>query len=146
MCGDGEQADYLKRLAKELNVEDRVIFAGFRDDVFEILKSSDAYMLISYREGLSRSLMEAMATGLPCIASKIRGNVDLIEDGVGGYLVDPDDVDEIAIAINKIAQDVILRTKMGEINLKNVKVCSIENIKRQMKKIYEEVLTNGKQS
>src|SRR5690606_23689054 len=109
-------------------------------DIIPILKSSDAYILISYREGLSRSLMEAMAAGLPCIASKIRGNVDLIEDGVGGYLVDPDDVDEIAIAINKIAQDVILRTKMGEINLKNVKVCSIENIKRQMKKIYEEVL------
>lgn len=140
LCGDGEQADYLKRLAKELNVEDRVIFAGFRDDVFEILKASDAYMLISYREGLSRSLMEAMATGLPCIVSKIRGNVDLIEDGIGGYLVDPNDIDKIAFAINKIAKDKNLRIKMRQVNLKKIQSCSIENIQSQMARIYLEVI------
>lgn len=140
LCGDGEQADDMKKLAKELNVENRVIFAGFRNDIPEILKSSDAYMLISYREGLSRSLMEAMAAGLPCIASKIRGNVDLIENGIGGCLVDPNDVDEIAAAINKIAIDTDLRNKMGQVNLEKVKLFSIENVKKQMKEIYESIL------
>ncbi len=140
LCGDGEQANDMKKLAKELNVENRVIFAGFRNDIFEILKLSDAYMLISYREGLSRSLMEAMAAGLPCIASNIRGNVDLIEDGVGGYLVDPNDVDGIAVAINKIARDINLRNRMGQVNLEKVELCSIGNVKKQMKEIYQNVL------
>ncbi|MBU5294098.1 glycosyltransferase family 4 protein [Anaerosalibacter bizertensis] len=140
LCGKGEQAGDMKDLAKQLNVEDRVIFAGFRDDIPKILKSSDAYMLISYREGLSRSLMEAMASGLPCIASKIRGNVDLIEDGIGGYLVNPNDVDEIAGSINKIADDIDLKNKMGQVNLKNIKSCSIENVKKQMKEIYKGIL------
>lgn len=140
LCGDGEQSDYMKELVKELNVENRVIFAGFRDDIPEILKSSDAYMLISYREGLSRSLMEAMAAGLPCIASKIRGNVDLIEDGIGGCLVDPDDVDGIATAINKVAGDINLRNRMGQVNLEKVELFSIENVKKQMKEIYQNVL------
>lgn len=144
LCGDGEQTDDMKKLAKELNVENRVIFAGFRNDIPEILKSSDAYMLISYREGLSRSLMEAMAAGLPCIASNIRGNVDLIEDGVGGYLVDPDDVDGISIAINKIAKDINLRNRMGQVNLGKVELCSIENVKKQMNEIYRSILDCSK--
>lgn len=140
LCGDGRQINDMKVLAKELNVKNRIIFAGFRYDIPEILKSSDAYILISYREGLSRSLMEAMAAGLPCIVSKIRGNVDLIENGLGGYLVDPDDVVGIATAINKIVKDEDLRKNMGYENLENVKSYSIENVKNKMKKIYKSII------
>ncbi|MFR2767080.1 MAG: glycosyltransferase [Thomasclavelia sp.] len=86
LCGKGDKEEYLKSLVKQLNLEDKVIFAGYRNDVREILKISDIFCFPSYREGLSVALMEAMAVGLPVICSKIRGNVDLISENEGGYL------------------------------------------------------------
>lgn len=91
---------------------------------------------------VEKEVMEAMSIGLPCICSKIRGNVDLIDDGVGGYLFPPDDYDGFASAINKLAGDKKLRFEMGQANLEKVKAYSIENVKKQMKGIYSEIINN----
>lgn len=79
ICGTGPLKEQYERLAKELHVEERLHLLGYRSDVIRIMKSCNVFVFPSKREGLSVALMEAMACGLPCIASNIRGNVDLLE-------------------------------------------------------------------
>ncbi len=84
ICGVGPLKEQHEELAKKLDVSNRLHLLGYRNDVLRIMKSCDVFIFPSKREGLSVALMEAMACGLPCIASKIRGNVDLIlKEGVG---------------------------------------------------------------
>ena len=87
ILGSGSMEVELKRMIEEYNLSDRVHLLGFRRDVAEIYKASDVCCLSSLQEGLPVSVMEGMACGLPVICSKIRGNVDLIDD-FGGILFD----------------------------------------------------------
>lgn len=88
LCGVGDQQIHLQTQTDNAGLHDNVHFLGYRSDVKDLLLMADVYVMPSKREGLSRSLMEAMACGLPCIVSRIRGNVDLIEKNVGGILCD----------------------------------------------------------
>ncbi len=143
LCGIGSKRNMLSLMAIDKRIEKNVHFLGYRSDVPQLLKSCDIFIMPSYREGLSLALMEAMSAGLPCIASKIRGNVDLIEDGVGGYLCDPSDINGLAKVINVLAVDGSLRKAMGLSNLETIKKFDVENVKLEVKKIYKEVLLNG---
>ncbi len=136
ICGRGELEIYLKDLANKLGVSDKVRFLGFRDDIPEICVMSDIFIFPSYQEGLPVSTMEAMAAGLPVVCSNIRGNVDLIQDGEGGYLINPNDTNGFAEAIDKLAGDKELRETMRKNNLESVKKFDIENVKKEMTKIY----------
>lgn len=136
ICGFGELEGYLKSLLKQFNLEDRVIFAGYRSDVKELLYTADCFIFPSLQEGLPVSLMEAMAAGLPVICSKIRGNTDLIEDGKGGYLVEADDVDEFAESIDKVINEVKLCREFGAYNVQKVVKYDKENVEKQMANIY----------
>ena len=80
ICGSGREKEHLTALIKELGISDRAHLLGFRNDIYELLKCADAFVFPSKQEGLPVALMEAMAAGLPCIASRIRGNVDLLPD------------------------------------------------------------------
>jgi len=140
ICGKGPELDALQSLAKELNVEDQIHFLGFRTDIKELLSIADVFLFTTYQEGLPRSMMEAMAAGLPCIASNVRGNVDLIEDGKGGFLRNPNDIIGIGEAINILANDESLRRTMSVRNLEEIKKFDIENVKKEMKNIYIDVL------
>src|SRR5699024_480990 len=71
ICGKGPEEDKLKKMAEDLGVKEQVHFLGFRTDIKELLKAADIFLFTSKQEGLARSLMEAMASGLPCVASKI---------------------------------------------------------------------------
>ena len=86
ICGKGPEEDKLKKMAEDLGVKEQIHFLGFRTDIKELLKAADIFLFTSKQEGLARSLMEAMASGLPCVASRIRGNTDLIENTKCGYL------------------------------------------------------------
>jgi glycosyltransferase involved in cell wall biosynthesis len=141
ICGRGELDGYLKRLTKKLLIEDKVKFLGFRNDIAEICCASDMFIFPSYQEGLPVSMMEAMAAGLPCVFSKIRGNIDLIEDGIGGYMVNPDDYNGFANAILKLIKEKYLRSAMGRANLERINLFSIENVKREMKHIYKNLVS-----
>lgn len=140
ICGNGPELKNLKALTKSLNVRDQIHFLGFRSDIKELLRSADIFLLNSMQEGLPRSLMEAMASGLPCVVSKIRGNVDLIKDGVGGYLCGATEFCEFAIAIGKLAGDIQLRITMGQRNLEKIKDYDVANVKRRIEEIYHEVI------
>lgn len=136
IAGKGDKADYLKELAKKMNVNLHLL--GYRTDIVELLNTADVYAFPSYREGLSVALMEAMAAGLPCVVSKIRGNVDLIEDGKGGYLCDPHDVDGFVFAINELVGQINNRNLFSDNNKKTVKNFDIECVVKKMDNIYFE--------
>lgn len=142
ICGKGPEHSRLKRQIKKLSLEKQVHLLGFRNDVKEIMRCSDIFMLASYREGLSRSLMEAMASGLPCIVSNIRGNVDLIKDGVGGFLCYPKDSKSFADSIKKLVNNKDLRGKMSLSNLEKIKEYDISVVKAEMRKIYSKIFNN----
>lgn len=136
MCGIGAQMDMLKELVEREGVSDRVIFAGFRDDIIELLKISDMFMFTSRQEGLPVALMQAMACKLPVLCSRIRGNVDLIKDTEGGYMYDCEDVDGFAEGISRILDDKEMAARMGERNFSNISGYDREIVNNIMKKIY----------
>ena len=139
VCGIGSLETKLREMCRLNNVEDRVKFLGYRNDIPELLAMSDIYAHISYREGLSRSIMEAMAMGKPCIVSDIRGNRDLIDDGKGGFLVEPDDADSFAATVEKIHRERYY-TSFSEYNLQKIKTYGIDNISRQLSNIYQNII------
>jgi glycosyltransferase involved in cell wall biosynthesis len=81
-------------------------------------------------------MMEAMASGLPCVARKIRGNTDLLENGEGGFLCDPYHASDFAEKINILAADAALREKMGSSNRKTIQKFSTQTVIREMQDIY----------
>ncbi len=137
ICGNGPEEEKLKSLAQSLNVAHQVHFLGFRSDIKELLKASDIFLFTTKQEGLPRSMMEAMASGLPCIASKIRGNTDLLENTDGGYLCDTDDISAYAEKLNILATNAELREKMGKNNLITIQKFSTETVTDDIRNIYD---------
>ena len=89
-------------------------------------------------------MMEAMASGLPCIASRIRGNVDLLEGMEGGFLCDKGEILSFAEKINLLAENSFMRKEMGKNNLNSIRKFSTEAVTNELKKIYiEEVAENS---
>lgn len=138
LCGVGPLKEELSALAESLNISDRAIFLSFRSDVAKLYKAADIFTLPSIREGLSRSVMEAMASSLPIVCSKIRGNVDLVEENRGGFLASPFSPEEFADAISKLAEDANLRKEMGEYNKTASLNFDSEKIKQEIEKIFAE--------
>ncbi|MGE5329465.1 MAG: glycosyltransferase family 4 protein [Deltaproteobacteria bacterium] len=139
ICGKGELEGYLKDLAKAIGIQDKVRFMGFRNDIAEICAASDVFVFPSYQEGLPVAVMEAMSAGLPVICSSIRGNTDLIQNGEGGYLIEPDDVNRFADSILKIVDDTGLRKLMGKRNLEEVKKYDTSIVKEKMRNLYGQI-------
>lgn len=137
ICGLGELENYLKELIHDLGLENRVILAGYRNDVVEQLHAADCFVFPSFQEGLPVALMEAMAVGLPVVCSKIRGNVDLIEHGINGFLVDPENSNDFARYIEKIISDETIQAEMSKKNLEYVKKYDKKNIRQNMIAIYK---------
>lgn len=137
ICGEGELKQEHLKLTEELGVSDRVRFLGFRTDVSEILRSCDCFVFPSFREGLSVSLMEAMAAGLPCIASRIRGNVDLLPDS--RYLFESSDEAALCQLMCDVVDGVQVRQECTR-NKKILEQYDVRNVSEQMKKIYTELL------
>ena len=138
LCGVGNKEPELKALVQEVGVANNVHFLGYRTDVKELMNTSDIFVMPSIREGLSRSIMEAMASGLPCVVSRIRGNVDLVKDGENGYVVEADDVVSFTEKMGELIRDEGLRTRMTERNLRRIKDFNIETVKDRIGKIYRE--------
>lgn len=140
IAGTGPLELELRQLVKELKLEERVIFAGYRSDVKELLRAADAFVFPSLQEGLPVALMEAMATGLPVVCSRIRGNVDLIEDGRGGYLCDPRDVEGFAEGMKQLSER--NTSVMKNVNMETMKKFDIHAVNAEMERIYRSVAEN----
>lgn len=133
IAGSGQKRDDLRKQAQELGVSGQVHLLGYRKDVPELYPAADVYCLPSFREGLSLSLMEAMAAGMPCVVSRIRGNLDLIDEE-GGCTFDPHDEVDCRKAIHTILrQD---RKHMGAYNREKIKPFGLSSVQRTMRRIY----------
>lgn len=134
IAGDGELMDQLREKIRALQAS-RVHLLGYRKDIGKLCNSADIFIMPSFQEGLSVALMEAMACGLPIIASEIRGNVDLLPDERYGILVKPTDVDGYRSAICQLLSDAGLRSRMGRQNMERVKLFDIKAVEDQLLEI-----------
>jgi glycosyltransferase involved in cell wall biosynthesis len=115
LIGYGPMRRQIEAVTRELGLDDRVIVVGSvsPEEVCLRLAGADVFVLTSQWEGMPGSVLEAMAAGLPVVASKVNGTSEVIQDGVTGFLVPQDDADATAEALIRLARDPELRQRMG---------------------------------
>jgi sugar transferase (PEP-CTERM/EpsH1 system associated) len=114
LVGSGPELEHLKGLVDASRLlAGRVTFAGACLDVPEMLAAMDAFVLPSVREGMSNTLLEAMAAGLPVIAMRVGGNPEIVEDGRSGWLLAPRDVDGLAHRVEQLASSPEMGQRLG---------------------------------
>ncbi|MBR6165059.1 MAG: glycosyltransferase [Clostridia bacterium] len=144
-CGMGPEEENLKNLAETLKVSPNFHLAGYRTDMPEVMAASDAFTMMSFREGMPRSVLEAMDLGLPCVGSDTRGIRDLIDKN-GGFICDPRDPEAFSNAFRKLMDDPALRSQMGEYNRGKVQEYSCEVVKQELYEIYKEAFGSNEHS
>lgn len=134
ICGEGSEKENLLNIVRMYNLEERIKFLGFRTDVNQLLLQSDLFVFPSKREGLSVALMEAMATGLPCVASNIRGNTDLLPKSE--YLFEPNDEKVLARLLINAYNGKSIKEELMK-NKETIEKYSIDTVINEMKQIYK---------
>ncbi|MDK0618349.1 glycosyltransferase family 4 protein [Clostridium perfringens] len=139
IVGEGKKLQFLKKEVKKRSLEKNIVFLGFRKDVNELINASDIGVLFSYREGLPRNLMEIMANGKRIVATNIRGNRDIVCNKFIGALVEVNDYEATAKAIEKFYLTSANKNKI----LKEVESYSILNILTELSSIYDSFQEGG---
>lgn len=141
IAGDGPLRPELERLAEVKGLRDKVRFPGYIHDIAEILACFDIFVIPSIAEGLSITTIEAMAAGLPVVASRVGGLAELVSDGVTGLLVEPRDPAALAQAIKTLVNDRENAVQLG-LNGKNFagERFSLDNMVRQTLQVYQTIL------
>jgi L-malate glycosyltransferase len=144
LVGDGEQRAALEQRVAGLGLAQNFLFLGRRADIPEILACCDIGVLPSKAEGLPNAVLEYMAAGLPTIVSQVGGNTELVEDGVTGLLVPPEDSPALSAALLKLLHDPRLARQMAqkghEFTIRNF---SFERLVREVDALYTELLNRG---
>ncbi len=138
--GRGPMWSELELAAVSLGVTDNVWLMGYRTDMDLLLSAADVAVSSSVREGLGINLVEALATGLPVVATRIRGHADVITDGENGFLVDACDARAMADRLLSLYRSAQLRDAMSRKALDMVKPFLLENAKAETCRIYEQVI------
>lgn len=142
IAGDGPQINVLRSLANELGIQDRISFPGWRShaELVECYKRSNLFLFPSRHEGMPNVVLEAMASGLAVIASRIAGNEELVLDGETGILFPSEDVELLCVALHKLLTDTSLRQIMGNASRRRVEALySWENTAQQYTLLLERV-------
>jgi glycosyltransferase involved in cell wall biosynthesis len=141
IVGDGELRGKIERFISENNLQGLIILTGERRDIPEILAVSDIFVLSTNWEGLPRSIIEAMLSGIPVVASRVGGVPELVEDGVTGFLVTPKDPKELAKTLQVLLDDTELCHRMGQAGReKALREFTLDRMLAETKKVYEEAL------
>jgi len=141
LVGDGELRPAMEQLARELGIAERVHFWGVRSDVADILNAADIFTLPSKYEGNPMAVMEAMAAGLPVVASRVGGIPELVETEQMGILVPVDDETYIAQGLQTLVDDAALRQRMGQAALQRAhERFDIRNTVKEYERLYEQIL------
>lgn len=140
MVGDGELRMRMENYAGQLGVKDRVVFTGMRDDVPDLMRGMDVFVLTSFNEGLGRVLIEAMTSGVPVVATCVGGVPEIIEEGETGLLIPPGDTHATVGAILKILEDTGLARRLRERGRAMVEQFSLTRMIEDTEKVYKEVL------
>ncbi len=141
IIGEGELRAQLEARAAKADLKGAVDLLGERSDVPEALRDLNIFVISSIAEGLSNTVLEAMATGLPIVATRTGGNPELVEDGVNGMLVPVGDVDALAIALSTYLHDPALAARHGGASRRRaVERFSLERMALDYEKLYLSLL------
>jgi glycosyltransferase involved in cell wall biosynthesis len=144
LVGDGERRNSFEQQVAGLGLQRNFLFLGRRADIPEILACCDIAVLPSRAEGLPNAVLEYMAAGLPTVVSRVGGNAELVENGVTGLQVPPEDSPALSAALLKLLQDPALARRMAqsghEFTIRNF---SFERLVREVDSLYSELLERG---
>lgn len=140
-AGKGKRLDACKNLAKALRITSFISFLGYRDDIPRLCQLSDVMVSSSSREGLPLNVIEGMASGLPIVCSKIRGQTDLVCQGVNGFLYPKHDADAFVESILLLYNDAVLRQKMGAASIEEAKQYDLNSVLGQMGELYQQIFS-----
>jgi glycosyltransferase involved in cell wall biosynthesis len=140
MVGDGPMRAEVTALAQELGVAGRLVLTGLRPDVPELLAAMDIFALSSLWEGLPRVIPQAMATGLPVVATAIDGSAEAIAEGVNGLLTPPGDPQALAAGVIRLLRNPALARQMGEAGRVRVAEFDVRTMVAQIAALYEDLL------
>jgi N-acetyl-alpha-D-glucosaminyl L-malate synthase BshA len=146
IVGDGAEKEKLETLVDKLNLNKNVMFIGkiSNEDIPKYLIMSDIFVLPSLREGFPNVILEAMASGLPIIASNVGGIPEIIKNGENGFLVEPKNPEMIAEKILMLFENNELRKIIIEKNKEDVKRYSWEDITEKLEENYRELINTNR--
>ena len=139
LVGRGMLLKKMKHLTVDLEIDDIVKFLGYRKDIADLCRASDVYVSVSLQEGLPVSVIEAMACGLPVVASDIRGHRDNVVDGENGVLFALGDSKRMRDGIFDIYKSMELHERFSRNSVELAKKYDLKSIRVKMAKIYDEV-------
>lgn len=141
LVGDGPMRCELEALVDEERIRDTVLFTGMQSNVEYWLGAADVYVLASHREGLSNTLLEAMASGLPVVSTRVSGAHETVEEVGAGLVVDVGQMDQLADALIRLANDSSLRSQMGRAGRTVIlKTYSINHVAVLHEHLYDKLL------
>ncbi len=144
IIGDGPLREELQQYARDVGMGERTLFLGHRNDVPELLAALDVLVLPSEYEGMPNCVLEAMAAGLPVVATAIPGTREVVRDGITGYLVPVGDRAQMAKRINQLLDDPALRRRMGDAGRTLVRSqFTVERMVSAHVRLYTELLQQG---
>ena len=138
--GKGDLDGPLKAAVRRMRATERVRFLGWRQDVPDVMHAFDIFVLLSRNEGMGRAAVEALAAGLPVIASRTGGLPELVSDGLNGLLVPPRDAKALNRAILELCDDPDLRRRMGEHGRQRAEAFSLQRMVDKLDALYARLL------
>jgi len=139
-AAESQYTQKLRCLATSLGVLDRIVFAGQRSDIAEILHASDIFAFPSRSDGQGLALVEAMAAGLPCVAARTGGIPEVVEDGADGLLFEREDPDGLASKILSLAEDSVCRRRLGKNAKRKARQFGMAKYVKNIMQHYDELL------
>jgi glycosyltransferase involved in cell wall biosynthesis len=143
IAGEGPLRPWLEREIKRRGLMEKVRLLGHQPDLAPLMKAVDCFVLPSYREGTPRAISEAMAAGLPIIATGVDGIPEQIVDGLNGILIEPRAVQPLVAAIHTLARDPALRRQMGEASRERAQLFSLPAMVAALDRLYQELLAHS---
>jgi glycosyltransferase involved in cell wall biosynthesis len=143
IAGEGPLRDALLREHASLGLGESVRFLGFREDVTDLLRAADLFVISSHLEGLGTSILDAMAAGLPVVATRVGGIPEAVTDGETGILVPPFVPPTLAQALSELAGDPERRARLGEAGRQRARLFSADRTEALTRELYEEVLARS---
>lgn len=144
LAGDGELREILEKRAEALKIHRRVHFLGWRGDIGHVLEVSDLFVLPSLNEGMGRAVVEAMAAGLAAIGTRVGGVPLVIDEGVTGLLVPPEDTGAMAAAAVQLLTRPEERKAMGEAGMKKAAGFSADAMVERLDALYQRLLSSSR--
>ncbi|GAB4320678.1 MAG: glycosyltransferase family 4 protein [Candidatus Sumerlaeia bacterium] len=142
VAGQGKLFVELQREQRRLGLQDRLHLLGHRDDVASVLAASDVFFLPSFKEGFSNAVVEAMAAGLPVVATDVGGNAEAVQDGESGFIVKAGDTEAMRERLERLIAAPELRARMGESARRRARLFSLEKMIDDTVEVYQMLIAD----